>query len=127
MPFSIERFRDRDLTVITATGIIEPGEALGAVKDFYDGNPSTKVIWDFRAVAISYVPEEEITKFFDYSMKNALKRQFGKTALVAPGDHDFELARRTCTISDLKDTPWDMQAFRTLKEAARWIGVQYPE
>jgi len=123
MAFSVDRLRDRDLTVITATGIIEPGQAFGAVKEFYDGTPTRNVIWDFRAVAMTYVPEDEITKLFEYSMKNLLKRQFGKTALVTPGDHDFELARKTTTISELTDTPWDMQAFRTIEEAAAWIGV----
>ncbi len=127
MPFTIKTLVYLDLTVITATGIIEPGEALDSVKEIYDGTPTKNVIWDFRAVAMTYVPQEEITRLFDYSMKNMLKRQFGKTALVAPGSHDFEMAQKTCTISELTDTPWEMQAFRTLEEAARWIGVQYPE
>lgn len=127
MPFIIERITDRDLTVITATGIIEPGEAFSAVKDFYDGTPTRNVIWDFRAVAMTYVPQDEITQLFEYSMKNLLKRQFGKTALVAPGNQDFELARSTSTIGDLTNVPWEMQAFRNLEEACQWLGVRYPE
>lgn len=127
MPFSIERFKDRDLTVITVTGKIESGEAFQAVKKFYDGIPTKNVIWDFRAVAMSQISQDEITQLFEYSMKNILKRQFGKTALIAPGDHDFELARSTSTIGDLTNVPWEMQAFRTLEEAYQWIGVRYPE
>jgi hypothetical protein len=126
MPFVIERMPDKDLTVIAATGIIEAGEAFDAVKAFYDGTPTKNVIWDFRGVAMTYVSEDEISRLFDYSMKHLLKRQYGKTALVAPGDHDFDMAKKTSTFSELTDTPWDMQAFRTIEEAAEWIGVKLP-
>jgi hypothetical protein len=126
MPFSIKRFADQGLTMITATGEIVPGESLSAVKTFYDGKPTPNVIWDFREVAMSRISEDEIGQLFDYSMKNLLKRQGGKTALVAPEERDYELARSTSTIGDLTDVPWEMQAFRTMEEAARWIGVPVP-
>jgi len=126
MPYTLDRYEEENLTVITATGEIADGESYQAVKDFYDGRPTQNVIWDFRAVAMSLVSEDEITRLFEYSMKNLLKRQFGKTALVAPDEHDFELAQSTSVIGDLTDVPWEMQAFRTIEEAAAWIGVRYP-
>lgn len=127
MPFSIETFEHLNLTVITANGEIMPGEPLETIRAFYGGRPTKDAIWDFRAVSMSQMSTDEIQLILDHGLKNILKRQFGKTALVAPGDHDFELARNTSTIGDLKDVPWEMQAFRTMEEAARWIGVQYPE
>ena len=127
MPFSIETFEHLNLTVITAKGEIVPGEPLETIKSFYDGKPTKDAIWDFRAVSMSQMSTDEIQLILDHGLKNILKRQFGKTALVAPGDREFELARNTSTMGDLKDVPWEMQAFRTMEEAAQWIGVKYPE
>ncbi len=127
MPFSIKTFENQDLTVITATGDIVPGEPLETIKAFYSGKPTKDAIWDFSTVYMSQMSTDEIHLILEFALKNILKRQYGKTALVAPEDDDFELARMTSTMGDLKDVPWDIQAFRTLEEAARWLGVTYPE
>ncbi len=120
MPFSIETLEAQDLTIIKATGDIQPGELLETIKEFYNGTPTKDAVWDFRAVSMSQMSTDEIQLILDHALKNILKRQFGKTALVAPGDHDFELARSTSTIGELKDVPWEMQAFRTMEEALQW-------
>jgi hypothetical protein len=126
LPFSIETHEAQDLTIIKATGDIQPGEPLETIKAFYDGKPTKDCIWDFRAVSMSQMSTDEIQLILDHAMKNILKRQSGKTALIAPEDHDFELARTTSTIGALKDVPWELQAFRTLEEAAEWLDVTYP-
>ena len=127
MPFTIETLEHQELTVIKAKGDILPGEPMKTIKAFYDGRPTKDCIWDFTAASMSQMSTDEIQLILDHAMKNILKRQFGKTALVAPEDHDFELARTTSTIGDLKDVPWDLQAFRTMEEAVQWLGVHYPE
>lgn len=127
MPFSIKTFEPQNLTVIIATGTIVPGEPLDAIKTFYDGKPTKDCIWDFRSVSMSQMSTDEIQLILDHALKNILKRQFGKTALVAPEDHDFELARMTSSMGDMKDVPWELRAFRSMEDAARWLGVRYPE
>jgi hypothetical protein len=127
MPFSIETFERRNLTVITATGTIVSGEPLETIKRFYSGKPTKDCIWDFRAASMSQMSTDEIQLILDHALKNILKRQFGKTALVAPGDHDFERARMTTSMGDMRDIPWELRAFRTMDEATLWLGVRYPE
>ncbi len=126
MPFSIEQYKDQDLTVIVMTGNIPPAEPLEAIKAFYDRGPTTDVIWDFRDVSGGLLTAEDIREIFDYAMENLAKRQSGRTALVAPADYEYGLARMTSTIGELRDIPWELQAFRTLEDATRWLDVTYP-
>lgn len=126
MPISIEQYKDQDLTIIVAVGDIEAGEPIEALKAFYDGEPTANVLWDFRAVSGGQLTADEIRQIFDYAIVNMPKRQSGKTALVAPEDHEFGLARMTTTIGELRDVPWELRAFRNLEDAVRWLGVQYP-
>ncbi len=125
MPISIEQYKDQDLTVIVAAGDILDGEPFAAQRDFYDGEPTAKVLWDFRAVSGGQLSADEIRQIFDYAIVNMPKRQSGKTAFVAPEDHEFGLARMTTTIGELRDVPWELRAFRNLADAVRWLGVQY--
>jgi hypothetical protein len=126
MPFSIEQYKDQDLTVIFMTGNIPPGELLEALKAFYDGSPTADVIWDFREVTGGVLTAEDIREIFDCSMENLEKRQSGRTAFVAPADYEYGLARMTSTIGELRDVPWELQAFRSVEDATRWLDVQYP-
>jgi hypothetical protein len=44
-------------------------------------------------------------------------------SIVAPADLEYGISRMLSTFAELIDIPFDTQAFRTLSEAAKWIGV----
>jgi hypothetical protein len=118
---SISYDRARDLTVFTAAGELTYAEQLAALHDFYDGNPTANVLWDFRSIEGNRISTDELNKIIVFIKKRENKRPHGKTALVSTSDLDFGMSRVSQAYADIHELPWQLRAFRSMDEALKWL------
>ncbi len=121
MTITITIDEKRDLTLFTAEGELTFREQMTALRKFYRGNPSANVIWDFRKIAGNRISSQELQKIISFIKQHESKRPLGRTALIAATDLDFGLSRMGQTYADVEDLSWEMEAFRSLAPALRWI------
>ncbi len=126
MTVTLRIIEDQDLTVFVVVGELKHAEQMEAIKSFYEGEPTSKTLWDFSACEGSRSGQKEIQKILSYAIGMRDRRLPGKTAILAPADVDFGLARMTGAFSEIAESPWEVRAFRTLEEAAEWLEIDYP-
>lgn len=125
MAVSVKIIKEQDLTVFFVVGELKHVEQMEAIKSFYEGEPTSKTIWDFSACQGSRGNQNDIQKILSYAISMKDRRLPGKTAILAPADVDFGLARMTGALSEIAESPWEVRAFRTLEEAVEWLQVDY--
>jgi hypothetical protein len=111
----------RDLTVFTVEGELTFDAQMTTLKEFYSGVPTANVLWDFRAIEGIRVSSKELYEIILFIKRHKSKRPQGKTALVSSKDIDFGLSRVSQAYADYEKLPWEMKAFRSMKEALKWI------
>ena len=111
----------RQLTIFTPTGVLNFNEIMSAITAFYDGTPTKNVIWNLNDVSKINVTSEEIEKIAASRPQDNKIRPEGKTAIVAQNDYYFGLSRMFETYSQLKNIPFQVMVFHTMKEACQWI------
>ena len=114
------------LSTFIATGKISSNEIAEMIESFYKKQSSNSVLWDFRyadlkALIFSNELENIATSFFKSNRK--LKKA-GKTAIVAPNDLWFSVARMYATFSEIKNLSHIIQIFRFMDEAIKWLGSE---
>ena len=122
MTITTHRETSRHLTIFTCKGNLSYTEIIEAMKRFYKGivaPPTKKVLWDISSASVSSITAAQVTKIADLSIENEDVMTGGKTAVVAPEDVDFGLARSFAaqTIGERRD----FMVFRTNDEAAEWL------
>ena len=116
----------RQLSTFIATGKISSYEIIETMESFYNKQPIENVLWDFRyadlkALIFSDELENVTTSFFKSNWK--LKKA-GKTAIVAPNDLWFSVARMYAKIAEIKNLSHIIQIFRFMDEAIKWLGSE---
>lgn len=114
------------LSTFIATGKISSNEIVETIESFYKKQPSENVLWDFRyadlkALIFSDELENVTTSFFKSNRK--LKKA-GKTAIVAPNDLWFSIARMYAKFAKIKNLSYIIQIFRFMDEAIKWLGEE---
>jgi hypothetical protein len=116
----------KQLSTFIATGKISSNEIVETIESFYKKQPSNNVLWDFRyadlkVLIFSNELENITTGFFKSNWK--LKKA-GKTAIVAPNDLWFSVARMYAKFAEIKNLSNPMQVFRFMDEAIKWLGLE---
>jgi len=116
----------KQLSTFIATGKISSNEIVETIESFYKKQPSNNVLWDFRyadlkALIFSNELENIATSFFKSNWK--LKKA-GKTAIVAPNDLWFSVARMYAKFTEIKNLSHIIQIFRFMDEAIKWLGSE---
>lgn len=96
-------------------------ERIAALRWFYDEGTTRNALWDMTALEGSRPTADEIRTIVGILSDHAHKRPDGRTALVGKSDLDFGLSRMGSILSELRELPWEIQAFRTQEEALAWI------
>jgi hypothetical protein len=113
-----------DVTVKKVIGALTVDEWLRDVDDFYLGHHVTKhLVLDLSRGSLVHLTHDDIRIITDRVRMHAPARPGGKTAIVAPTDLEYGICRMFDIFVEMADVPLDRQTFRTLKEAAKWIGV----
>jgi len=125
---SIETTRDRgqNLTIHVVTGPVSEPQMYRTLEDFYDREPTALVLWDMSQAELSQVTPGMLQKFVRRAAEIGVRRQGGRTAVVAPEDLEFGLARMSETFADLESMPFSFSAFRSRQEALPWSMADSP-
>ena len=110
-----------DLTVYTVVGKITAKQVKVAIQKFYDGDITSKVLWDLSKSDVGDLTESEIESVALTPRKFAEARSGGKTAIVAPRVLSFGLARMYELQTNIQDFPFKTQTFHTTEEAYQWL------
>jgi hypothetical protein len=125
MPGTIESRTDtaRDLTVYTVSGEFTAEQVSETIREFYAGDPTSSVLWDFTAASFekisATVPQQMAG---ETRVHSEVRIEGGKTALVFGSDVGYGLGRMFETFQDLQNAPVEYQTFRSLDEAHAWLG-----
>lgn len=115
---------EKSLTVFTVSGEVSADEFSQAIQEFYEKGPVTKkVLFDLTDSILDNLRSEEVLNISRTPRHIPEQRVGGKTAIVAPSDLAFGLARMYEFSSDPADIPFVIKVFRTMEEAKKWLAV----
>jgi hypothetical protein len=105
---------------LIAAGEVSCDDAIASVRQLYAdarfAAPS-RAVWDLRA-GRAVMSSEEIRRFADHVRANRPEGH-GRAAVVAHDDLSFGIARMYELMT--AETPVDVQVFRNVDEATRWL------
>ncbi len=126
MPITSKIDSSKQLSTFIATGKISSNEIVETIESFYKKQPSNNVLWDFRYAdfkALIFFNElENITTTF--TKLNWKLQKAGKTAIVAPNDLWFSVARMYAKFAEINNLSHIIQVFRFMDEAIKWLGSE---
>jgi hypothetical protein len=121
MTIDSDRDPARDLTIFTVRGQLTFDEQMEILVEFYGGDPTANVLWDFRGIEGNRISSDELRKIIVFIKQHEHKRPGGKTAMVAGTDLDFGLSRMSDAYAETEKLPWKIRPFRSMEEALDWI------
>ncbi len=128
MPITTEMRESHDLIVFTLQGTVTARELLETIRSYWElENPARLVLWRGEAGAtIGRLTADEARKVAsvvsDYKDR-VVRREKGRSAIVAPADVDYGLARMIEAFqkSGEPDLPYQLRVFRDEKLAMAWL------
>ena len=115
-----------DLTVKEFIGIVTVDECLRDVEDFHLDDHITRnlVLYASRG-SLGHLTSDSLRRIARSIRRHAHVRTAGKTAFVAPTDLEYAICRVLVVYIESTSFTPDIRVFRTLSEAAKWIGVDH--
>ena len=114
--------KDKNLTVYTVEGKVLSDEYKNAIHEFYEQGPVTaKVLWDLTKAQLDHLESTDVLYISQTPRPFLSAREDGKTAIIAPTDLAFGLARMYEFTSSEGEMPFDTKVFRTADEALQWL------
>jgi hypothetical protein len=110
-----------NLTTHKCSGNLTEKELLDTIKSFYNGSPTLNTLWNFSDASISSISTETVKKIFPMVLNLGSRRQSGKSAIVAPSDLEYGMARMFQTMAEINDFPFVKRVFRSMEEAKQWL------
>lgn len=117
---AIETTRDRDtgLTIHTVSGPVTEEDMYAALED---PDPTPLILWDMSGAEVDHVTPLDLQRFVGRAAALGMKRKGGRTAVLAPDDLQFGLARMSEAFTEMDATPFGFRAFRDRDEALQWL------
>ncbi|MDR3581356.1 MAG: hypothetical protein P4L44_15455 [Oryzomonas sp.] len=119
----IQTFISSELTIRKIIGEVTASVLMDNLRQFYAGHVTENVIWDLTDGSIGNLTSSNMKQISELVLHHAHTRIDGKTAIAAPENVDFGMSRMLHTYADIGNIPFETQIFRTLAEAAKWVGV----
>jgi hypothetical protein len=122
MPIEITVDESRNLTVLNCSGPLGPDELLTALTDYYQKNPTPKVLWDFRQASLDLKGPDIVRlarKGVELAKRYQHLRPGAKTAAVLARDPDFGLTRMY--EAHTAGSPVTYYLCRSWEEAINWL------
>jgi hypothetical protein len=111
------------LTVHRVCGELQGHDLRRTGKRFYAQGVTPNVLWDFSGADLTQIASEEIIRIVGEVKAYAHSREGGRTAFVLTADVNFGLGRMVEMASESMDMPFVFRSFRSLEEAAAWLGI----
>jgi hypothetical protein len=109
------------ITAAIGRGRVTARELLAALHTFYDNAPTLLALCDLSDADLSSLSTEELVRIVQFTERRAEVRRGGKTAITAPGDLEYGMARMYEILADAAAHPVAIRAFRTQEEALQWL------
>ena len=79
------------------------------------------VLWDLTMAELEHLLPKDVQSIGKTPRKFTEERKGGRTAIVAPSDLAFGLARMYEFTADPAEVPVTIQVFRSVQEADQWL------
>ena len=112
-----------DLTIIKAVGKMKPIDFQEWTDSYYNNRVTRLALWDLTQADLSEIKAEDLRNDAARTKALADARRGGKTAIVSGNNLAYGLSRMLEVFYDLEDIPFDVQVFRNVEDARRWLGV----
>jgi hypothetical protein len=128
MSITMDVNRCFNCTVFTARGETGFEDIIKALKHYYEGQtdpPTDHALWDFKQAILRDIFGSELLQLVDYASIHAKSRKDGRTAVIASGSLENELAhaiRENCA-----NMPIEFRVFDETEPAILWIAETQPE
>ena len=114
---------DKDLTIVTAEGVITADDLLDWGNNYYEGQITSLILWDVTKADLSGLQSDKLRKIAEIMSRISEARRGGKTAFVYDNPLEFGIGRMFQAYSEMEDMPFQVQSFRSFHEARKWLGV----
>jgi hypothetical protein len=102
-------------------GEISFEEVMTTLRQFWEGQLTISVLWDFRKGSMARFSFIEIERVADYVTFQAEKRTGRKTATVVSRESEYGLSRLINTLRVIRKVPLQLKIFRSMEEANQWL------
>ena len=114
-----------DLTKFIIMGNISSNEVTYSIKKFYNGKNITKnVLWDLTLGKVENIKTPELDEIVALRKKYAHLRNGGKTAILAPEDLKFGMARMVELMTPIEEEVIETRVFKTMDEINSWFSIR---
>ena len=114
---------DKDLTIVTAEGVITADDLLDWGNNYYEGQITSLILWDVTNADLSTLQGDQLRKIAEAMSRVSEVRRGGKTAFVYDKPLEFGIGRMFQAYSEMEDMPFEVQSFQSFDEAKAWLGV----
>jgi hypothetical protein len=109
------------ITAAIGRGRVTASDLLAALDAFYDNAPTLLALCDLSDADLGSLTTEELGRIVQSTERRAEVRRGGKTAIAAPGDLEYGMARMYEILADAHAHPVTIRAFRRREEALLWL------
>ena len=113
--------KQHDLTLHKCSGTVTEEELTNTIYSLYDGTPTLNIIWDCSDASVDGISSSFIRRIAKVLGEIGSSRKGGKSAVIAPDNLIFGLARMFQIMSDTDDFPFKINVFRHFREACKWL------
>ncbi len=113
-----------DLTIFTADGNPSFEEFMTAVKVFYDGTPTSKVLWSLSQATVWDLSGQHIQKLANYTPRIDKSRVNAKTAFVASDKLSNSLTELFVLLGQSIELNIQIKIFQSFDEALTWLNIE---
>ena len=111
----------KDLTIIAFSGKVSDDEILDAIEDYYRGNVTTNLIWDYTSADLTVITSDQLQHISSVAQGYAHLRKDGKTAIVMPDELGFGIGRMYEIFNEMNEVPIDYHIFKHIDQAMDWL------
>ena len=111
----------KDLIVYTVYGKVTAKQVISEIDKFYQADITGKVLWDLSESDVGSLTDTEIESVALTPRKSVDMRSGGKTAIVAPKELTFGLARMYELQINTLALPFETRTFHSTEDAFQWL------
>ena len=123
-PIVTHKDRSKDLITHVCTGQISVDEILTAAQEYFSGEVTKDVLWDFAEAEVD-LRQPQIDKLMIYLRglppAELEKRRGGRVAIVAPKEYVVGVMEQFKGWSEMVDAPFVFQMFYDAEQALAWL------
>ena len=127
-PITARTDRSKDLTTYLCSGQISVDEILSALKEYFSGEVTKNVLWDFAEADVD-MHQPQIDRLMIYLRRlppqELEKRRGGRVAIIAPKEYVIGIMEQLKGWSAILDDLLEFQMFIDAEEALDWLEESY--